>query len=1032
MKIQDTIIQYFGQDNYKIIRDKPVLYRCLKRDAVGKVYQLVYIDDSDAWIEDNLQQYLDDILRDDYYESEDYLQWNVYYFFITPDDIIKKYQSRKTIVEKDEIYARKYVLGEKDYCQLLADTESITRTSVDGITSDLYTRWVNFLRENKLHFVYNEKSYPNFKSAVEEYVNSGPFDEIEDSDIPLTQQVGPSALDRITNLQLTTFRKFPLQRTFDLAQVNLLHGPNATGKTSFFDALELIITGASKDNNTTDFNLKFIDSYGGEFSFPVNSSVCKQRDIAWYKSAFNKGHNLNGNFNKFNYYASDAAFLLKQDDDSNKNNIEEVIAHIALGREVNRLEERINGFKSRFEDQLGGLRYEENRMNSELTEKNDQIRHIASDRKDPEIYKSPLMKLLHEMEWKYSDEDQQDKFLVSLETSLQTTMNTLENIRSKAQIVGKFTWEEIKNDINQLEEEVNEQKRLRESILRKQRGCQEKEKGKTSITSTILLIKNLQRYYKYEDINALIGFKDRIENKRREQERLKTIRDEAESLQRMPFLERTAIKEKSIRQNEVDIQGILKALSNDKSSTRSRIDELEIGINRLAAIIADIQSQGISYANLNPDATNCPLCNTQFEKGRLLQEITKSKNTFDNSGILRDLKIIEQEQALQLTETERNLNCILSAKKVAMLLNATSWENLTITTLFDQIKVNNDTLSQITEELVQLNILQAKFASDKMEEEEFDALKQNVATRVNREISKDEDYDNLLKEQEDKLQSLDDEINKLQSEIDQEKKSVSLSADSTASNEDSLNRRLANLKELNYQFSQIELYMKLAVDVDVLEISEKIERLKSSFELYKKAYQEAQDQTETLRYIEEENKNIINKLSEVTRKKRNAETAFNLLAQLMKEQNKEQFLQDYLNINKNEILEIFRSIHFPREFKDIVFENNKVGLVDSVGDKRTLNEISTGQRSALALSLFLSLNKNLPNGPNMVLMDDPVTYVDDLNLLSFLDYLRELTIQTGRQIFFATANADLAFLFRKKFEFLGNDRFKEFTLSRES
>ena len=41
-----------------------------------------------------------------------------------------------------------------------------------------------------------------------------------------------------------------------------------------------------------------------------------------------------------------------------------------------------------------------------------------------------------------------------------------------------------------------------------------------------------------------------------------------------------------------------------------------------------------------------------------------------------------------------------------------------------------------------------------------------------------------------------------------------------------------------------------------------------------------------------------------------------------------------------------------------------------------------------------------------------------MNILSFFDYLRELVIKSKRQVFFATANADLAFLFRKKFEFL--------------
>jgi len=55
--------------------------------------------------------------------------------------------------------------------------------------------------------------------------------------------------------------------------------------------------------------------------------------------------------------------------------------------------------------------------------------------------------------------------------------------------------------------------------------------------------------------------------------------------------------------------------------------------------------------------------------------------------------------------------------------------------------------------------------------------------------------------------------------------------------------------------------------------------------------------------------------------------------------------------------------------------------------------------------------------------------VDDLNSLSFLDYLRE-TVRGERQIFFATANDKFASLFERKFDFLG-DEFRRLDLSRE-
>jgi exonuclease SbcC len=66
-----------------------------------------------------------------------------------------------------------------------------------------------------------------------------------------------------------------------------------------------------------------------------------------------------------------------------------------------------------------------------------------------------------------------------------------------------------------------------------------------------------------------------------------------------------------------------------------------------------------------------------------------------------------------------------------------------------------------------------------------------------------------------------------------------------------------------------------------------------------------------------------------------------------------------------------------------------------------------------------------------MLIDDPIAHVDDLNCLSFLDYLRDVALQGQRQIFFATANDKIASLFERKFDFLGPEEFRKYVLTRE-
>jgi hypothetical protein len=141
-------------------------------------------------------------------------------------------------------------------------------------------------------------------------------------------------------------------------------------------------------------------------------------------------------------------------------------------------------------------------------------------------------------------------------------------------------------------------------------------------------------------------------------------------------------------------------------------------------------------------------------------------------------------------------------------------------------------------------------------------------------------------------------------------------------------------------------------------------------------------------------------------------------------------LDSFFENNLIEILDVFKNIHMPKEFTNIKLEGEVIYLTTETGENRKVTEISTGQRSALVLSIFITLNRKLKGGPDIILFDDPVSFVDDLNALSFLDYLRFFVLKEGKQIFFATANSRLANLFERKFQFLGEEDFKVWPLTR--
>jgi hypothetical protein len=186
--------------------------------------------------------------------------------------------------------------------------------------------------------------------------------------------------------------------------------------------------------------------------------------------------------------------------------------------------------------------------------------------------------------------------------------------------------------------------------------------------------------------------------------------------------------------------------------------------------------------------------------------------------------------------------------------------------------------------------------------------------------------------------------------------------------------------------------------------------------------------------LNDETKNVeslVKKIEESDTKITRASAAELVLNTLAEQSSGGELASQILAENAAAIARTFASIHMPNEFEIRIAQGKLVIIRRSNGAEVQLDHMSTGQRAAYAVSLFLAMNGRLQSGPPVLLLDDPVAHIDDINMLSFLDHLRQLAIGGSRQIFFATADTKLAGLFRHKFRFLG-DEFKELRLSRTS
>ena len=145
----------------------------------------------------------------------------------------------------------------------------------------------------------------------------------------------------------------------------------------------------------------------------------------------------------------------------------------------------------------------------------------------------------------------------------------------------------------------------------------------------------------------------------------------------------------------------------------------------------------------------------------------------------------------------------------------------------------------------------------------------------------------------------------------------------------------------------------------------------------------------------------------------------------------EHFAQQFIQQNIQKISQIFFSLHQPQEFSKLEIDPTGQNIIGYRGQETVSAErMSTGQRTALVLSVFFQMNLTAGSVPAFLLLDEPVANIDDLNVLALIDFLREFVITHHRQIVVTTANRNVAKLFRRKLSFLLQD-FQELSFQRE-
>ena len=978
----------------------------------GKQAGIYYMDLSGEVLVDTFNEYQEKLLADEYYNHPGNLQWNLYLLLL--QDTINPETKEK--IERNDKYARKYVFTESQFEDFFRLDKSDSLVS-----SNIVLQWKETLQKVDLQEVYSKAKYTE---VVERFINNQTKKII--SIESTNDAIDNTKINFINQITLNnTYREHPKEpRVFRFGKINLIKGINGVGKTCLLEALELVACGRTYRNSEKkdpDNCIEAIinNSVLTEYCTPANNTKYRLRDAYWYSNNYAKDNYIYTSFNRFNFFNTDAANDLAKS--NNEDEVRHALSNVILGTEFNYISERINGFYDR-------IRPVYNELNRDINEARQTI--INADLLISRLSKSETLSTLSII---ITDNIKALHFknkALNPEKGTGETESLINQIKALTEKILKCQnpsfanrkeLEIAKKRLAQKEITFNEYK-ARLELIAKDIATQEQSINSNATKGNLL--SSVQKYFNDPRLFEVKGFNKRLSSVEESIRRIQTMNRGLGSIPIQAYSTEENINN-VLEKTQTNLAVVKSTLNNSVTELKNLLAQF----NSTDKVINEIKLLGKEYLTLSPNASSCPLCQSPFEYLELQKRIEEVilSNSKGNQGKIDSLHQKQQTAKENVDKLTRILNDLSAIKTVYENTFNSDFKDMTLAKIVQEIskfKEEENIYNQRKQEYV---AFQQTIESLNITEDEFSYLSNKLITDIGSEFILAFDNKKLFEDQSAEFISGYDKL-KEQFDILQErkfrlsadfKKSIGLEDDKSYTLDEFsaiLDSEKRSITSLEYYFDQIMQVIEIQEEEQVSEIDLHLSVLQKNLASLKA---EQQNQYE----LNQANKNKLLSqgfLENNIKKFERIEAGFETLQSLRQCDGTKQ-LDSFFESNMKEVVDIFKTIHSPREFKSLVFRDKELFLINENDKRHKINEISTGQRTALALSIFISLNRQLKNGPNLMIFDDPVSHIDDLNALSFLDFLRFFILKEDRQIFFATANARLASLFEKKFEFLEND-----------
>lgn len=974
----------------------------------------------------DISQFQGRFVKDEFYRISGSLQWNLYCYLICNDTDYRQIVSdgRASAIERDYQYARKFVRTMAQIERELAD-KRINQALRVGIPKDIGVLWVSECENAGLPILTSNQPFDAIVAAVENRSVTPLPAVTRSSKIPECESV---TVGRIDSVKPVTFRGKINGRKFEFGDVTLIHGPNGAGKTSIMEAIEGWICGGSFRNQKGSIAFNSIELQLRDMRSAVPGPIddlqlYRARERRWFNVNQRRGVHLPQSFARFNFLHADSAARLEIAPDPGATTT--ALNDLVLGEETSRLRLQFEELLKRLNRRLRECETTRSQSKEQFNRAKESIAKVRRPSTDTDVAGAALMSKIRQVGWlatcSIASADDRSQLVSELTECVAIIDSGIHNSES----VPFATENAIESLIETIQSTLVAHDTLRTNLRTlhgQERALQER------VSRVDGKIRALERLLQYYDKGG-IRLWDAAERERTAQAESIALENAFSAVMREDLA------------SLASLGGTLEDCYNHAARTHrntqsslvtatERLAEAKDLAGRLEALASDSRSAALDYASSDKSICVCPVCLSTYTNAELLDRIKKPRST----SLAEHLKPLQAAVASAKS----------AEKLVSAQLSALAAIRSSVRILSGGKQTGSAPLREVLNDVVQW---ERRLGESKAQHA---AIVQDTATLLESGFSLDElrqvlgvmsEYSpSELAVQREAVQSTVDDLRETKAAIclelaavaqkrtEMERKVGEISDRllSDASSIDAVRARCSRLKEAAASLATLRARVNITPDDHLQDIALRFRSLISEVESFSRLSQELEVITEAVKRFEREQKLATESMAQQTSKIEALEKAKALITRIQEEHDPQKTLSDFLRSTRCQIRDLFRAIHAPQEFDDLTIDDQGVIELRRTGGRgvHRVSEMSSGQRSALGIALFLTLNALAEKAPPLILLDDPIAHVDDLNILAFFDCLRELAIESKRQVFFATASTKAAGLFRKKFDFLGRERFR--------